>query len=217
MRRQWSFAILICAIGLGLGSCTDPVTQSSARSWSTADREVLTNGLSNVGDLLFEETKDLTEDQWNFRSTQDAWCIGEVVEHLAIHDALFFREVKSTSSLPEHAMLADSLVDQDQYLMDYAEVTTANSGEAPWYLDPQLHWCSSRQTWPKFQRSHDQYIDFISDTKHNLRAFYTSNGRGQNPYRDLHQLVLISIVHAERHISQIQSIKSHPEFPHHDP
>lgn len=135
------------------------------------------------------------------------------MEHLALHDALFLREIKSSSSLPSPVVIPDSLLDEDHYLLDYAQINTGNSGPAPWYLDPIAHWCSSGQTSSKFTQTRKDFVDFLAHTDRNLRAYYSTNGRGKKPYRDLHQLVLVSIAHTKRHLTQIQNIKHNPDFP----
>ncbi len=198
---------------LTLNACQNNPPVNQANVWTEFDRNLLVTELTEIRDTLLWETQSLTMDQWSFRAKPDSWCIGEVIEHLALHDALFFREIRSTSSLYPPTPLADTLLDEDHYLWDYAQITTVNSGKAPWYLDPADYWCSPEQAWSKYVITHDAYIDFIGQTDRNLRAFYSTNGRGKKPYRDLHQLTLVSIAHAKRHITQIQNIKSHHGFP----
>lgn len=45
-------------------------------------------------------------------------------------------------------------------------------------------------------------------TDKDLRKYYTRSGRGPTEYRDIHQLLLISIAHTERHHKQIAGILS---------
>ncbi len=181
--------------------------------WSDEDRQYLVTEQTALLDSLLAHTQQLSEEQWHFRGAEDSWCIGEVMEHLALHDALFLREIKSSSSLPTPAVIADSLLDEDHYLLDYAQINTDNSGPAPWYLDPVAHWCSASQTSTKFTQNRNAFIDFLGQTDRNLRAYYSTNGRGKRPYRDLHQLVLVSIAHTKRHLTQIETIKHNTDFP----
>lgn len=56
-------------------------------------------------------------------------------------------------------------------------------------------------------------IEFIQNTDKNLRAYATSSGRGTKKYRDLHQMILISIAHTRRHTEQIRKIKLDANYP----
>ena len=193
-----------------LGSCT---TKQESRDWTSRDRDFLIEGLTASRDTLISLTAELSEKAWHFREDSSRWCIGEVVTHLALHDALYYRELRSTTALPQPTLPQNSLLDEDDYLMEYGEINPQNKGASPWYLDPTVHWCQPQQALASFTQTRDHYISFVDTTNANLRAYFSANGRGKKPYRDLHQLVMISVAHSQRHLQQIRHIKSAAHFP----
>ena len=194
---------LIC-VALGIISCTNKPAQNESRSWSDVERSQLVDGLSNTLDSLLGLVSGLSEEEWKLRIDSNDWNIGQIVTHLSIHDALFYRELRATTALPIPTSISDSLLDSDEFIMKYAVRTPENMGTAPWYLEPDQRWLDREQTIRGFTLGRRNYVSFIQDTQVNLRRYYTPNGRGLKPYRDLHQLVLISISHTRRHLIQIE-------------
>ena len=203
---RWSLVLILVVGCAGNQSPT-------VKIWSTQDRNFLIDGLTGTRDSVRLFTQSLSEEQWNYRQDSTQWCIGEVVTHLALHDALFYREVRTLTALPPPPPVADSLVDQDHYLMEYAQITGANSGSAPWYLDPGDQWCQPQQASNTFLQTRNHYVAFVEQTDANLRSYFSPNGRGRSDYRDLHQLIMISIAHNRRHLQQIHNILEAADFP----
>src|SRR5258706_15099988 len=61
--------------------------------WTEADRKYLLENLIRSRDELIKETEGLSKKQWTFKKSPDRWSINEVVEHLAIYELLFDREI----------------------------------------------------------------------------------------------------------------------------
>jgi len=196
-----------------LGACHEISTTENRKIWKEKDRAFLVSQLASTSDTLVALTSGLSSVQWRYSSDGNRWNIGQVVTHLVIHDALFYREIKASTSLPMPHIIPDSLLDEDNDIIPYANVTKDNSGKAPWYLKPDHRWSNQKATLQEFLQIREAYIQFIQKTNTNLRGYYSSNGRGKKPYRDLHQLTLVSIAHTKRHLVQIRGIIDEPEFP----
>src|SRR6185436_17596673 len=61
--------------------------------WTDADRKYLLENLIRSRDELVKETQGLSKKQWTFKESADRWSINEVVEHLAIFELIFDREI----------------------------------------------------------------------------------------------------------------------------
>lgn len=195
-------------------SCSQPkADQTNRRTWEESDRLLLTTHLKTSLDAVLQSVDALTEEQWNWQPDSDSWSIALVVEHLITHDELFYREVRVLSNLPTMPPQKDSEFASDEKIMSYAEITAQNIGQAPSYLEPQGRWCDKDRAMASYKRSRNALIAFVGSTSVNLRAYYTKSGRGPTTFRDLHQLLLISVAHTQRHHQQILSILSNPAFP----
>lgn len=181
--------------------------------WTADDRNYLITELTRTRDEVISEIIDLSDNQWNFQESEERWSIAEIVEHQEVHDELYRREITVLTQLPEMASCYNLEKDQDEEILSYAHITTNNSGKSPWYLEPKGRWKSKEAAIDAFQTMRNKIIEFIQSTDKDLRKFYTPSGRGKAEVRDLHQLMLISIAHTDRHLKQLRRIKQHPEYP----
>ena len=56
----------------------------SAPLWTEADRKFLLDNLTRSKQEIIDETKNLTQAQWNFKESPDRWNINQIVEHIAL-------------------------------------------------------------------------------------------------------------------------------------
>ena len=54
---------------------------------------ILLDNLVRSKQEIIEQTKDLTKEQWNFKESPDRWNINQIVEHIALWELLFMREI----------------------------------------------------------------------------------------------------------------------------
>src|SRR6187549_1635549 len=64
-----------------------------SKLWSEDNRKYLIDNLSRTRDSIVAETKNLSQAQWNFKESPDRWSINQIVEHLAIWELIFEREI----------------------------------------------------------------------------------------------------------------------------
>lgn len=204
------FAVLF--LGCGGQEKKDVVENQRSRSWTSEERSFLVNKLKKVQTDLQQEVAELNESQWFFKPDTSAWSIAEVVEHLEVHDELFRREITVITQFPEMTHLSHLATDKDEDLLAYSQITDQNIAKAPWYLEPLGRWSSGEEALNAFNKVRGQLILFIRETDKDLRKYYSPSGKGEAAYRDLHQLMLVSIAHANRHLEQIRRIKNHPDF-----
>ncbi len=198
----------IALILLGIVACIQntPTTMYD-RSWNNNDRTFLLSQLDSSLNLIITEVKTLDEEQWNWRAEEADWTIHQIVEHLIVHDELFYREARVLTGLDVMMPQVDALFSDDETIISYREITPENKGKAPAYLEPIGRWCSKEEALAGYQKIRQALIQFVAITNKDLRKYYTSSGRGPTKFRDLHQLLLISVAHTQRHYQQIVAVK----------
>ncbi len=194
-------------------ACQTPSISDTRAGWSGEDRQFLVDHLQFSFDAVMDEVADLAPTQWEWQEDSSKWSISLVVEHLVVHEELFYREMRVLLALPEMSSVAADQFASDEAILSYRMVTQENTGRSPTYLEPLGRWCTKEDAMAGYQRARRAMTDLVSSTDRDLRAYYTTSGRGPTSYRDLHQLMLISIAHTQRHLSQIRGIKSHADFP----
>src|SRR5687768_15502008 len=74
------------------------VSAQETPRWTENDRQYLLENLMRTRKAVEQETETLSPRQWNFKESPDRWSINEVVEHLAIWELLFDREISQALS-----------------------------------------------------------------------------------------------------------------------
>lgn len=183
--------------------------------WTENERQMLIAGLERTEQLVRSELAGLSSSQWTFREKPERWSIAEIVEHLGVQDDMYFREICLLVQQPPQPSYQDKVRGNDAAILEY--VTDAEIGQASWYLEPKGRWRDPRQAAQAFSNSRRHLTDFVRTTKADLRQHFTfrSYAGKQNRWsvRDLHQLMLTTIVHTERHVGQMRKVKADPGFP----
>jgi hypothetical protein len=191
---------------------------SSSPSWTEAERQLLADGLKRTKDLVVRLTDGLSDTAWNFRESPERWSIAQITEHLGLQEDMYFRELYLLSQVPAMPELKPRVAGKDQRIAGYA--TDPEPGVAAWFLQPMGRWISREMAVGQFVRSRAKLTEFILTTKEDLRVHFTfrdyvrSDGKESLwAIRDLHQLVLTTIAHTERHVNQMKKVTEHPDYP----
>ncbi len=197
------------AIGLILvASCRNQTGKESIkRIWTEEDRVLLAEMLDSSFMMILTELESINDENWQLKPDPGKWSINEIVEHLIVHEELFYRELLVLTSLPEFDELPDNMFAKDEDILRYSEVTDDNKGISPWYLQPKGRWANKDDAVKHYHEFRHKMISFVVNTDKNLRSYYTKSGRGPSEFRDLHQLLLVSVAHTKRHRQQIVRTK----------
>ena len=214
------FVILICLSTQSCNQNSSLKNNGSTQWWTDEDRTLIVSELNRTTEALNSEIEDLSIDQWHFKETPTRWSISEIVEHLEMQNQLHYREISVTSLAPQYLKFREITVGQDAHFTKYSTDTT--KGKARWFLEPRGKYNSVKNGMEAFAKARSELTKFVEQTDIDLRKQFTFRipveGKdiqdikiGQ--VRDLHQLLLTGIAHTDRHLTQIQNIKKHPEYP----
>lgn len=177
------------------------------RLWSEADRIYQVQNMKRTCDALEKATAGLTEEQWHFRESPQRWSIAEIVEHLALWEVIFAREINLAMRNGPNASLKQACRTDSSYLNFIMEEKGHN---APEYAKP-TGFIKGKNNWDFFRTRRAGAIAFVDSTKADLRLYHEAVGGGV--FRDVHQVLLVQWGHVDRHLRQIERVKAHALFP----
>lgn len=203
MKRQiWIYVILLPVFAMGQAPAYKP--------WSEADRTYLVDNLTRTRNELAKEIEGLTSAQSNFKESADRWSINQVVEHLAIWELLFCRDIsRSLGGKPQPEFNASAKADSyyTTFIMeDTPHVSTDYTKPFTYTVPMGINDIKNNFAW--FEKMRNESISFISSSKDDLRSYYRNSGSD-----NLHQVYIYVFGHVDRHLRQIKKIKQHPKYP----
>lgn len=175
--------------------------------WTEADRQYTLDNMKRTHDELVKETENLTPAQWAFHESADRWSIGEIVEHLALWEIIWNREISiGTRNKPQPELNATSKPDSyyNEFIMEDAKHNAAD------YTKPTA-FIEGKNNLTFFLRNHSINLKFIETTQADMRAHFEYTNT-PNP-RNMHQVLIFQWGHVDRHLRQIKKVKTHPNYP----
>ncbi len=175
--------------------------------WTDADRQYTLDNMKRTRDELVKETENLTPAQWAFHESADRWSIGEIVEHLALWEIIWNREISiGTRNKPQPELNATSKPDSyyNEFIMEDAKHNAADYTKPTGFIE-------GKNNLAFFLRNHAINLKFVETTQADLRAHFEFTNT-PNP-RNMHQVLIFQWGHVDRHLRQIKKVKAHPNYP----
>jgi hypothetical protein len=180
------------------------------KQWTESDRAYLLNNLTRSRDELTRETEHLSEKQWKFKESPDRWSINEVVEHLAIYELLFDREIgQSLARGPQPELAKTAKPDSTflNFIMEKKPHVTVEYTKPFTYASPMgLNDLKNNLAW--FLKMRNESIEFVKTTNQDLLQYSL---RPDRP--NVHQVYIWAFGHVDRALRQIKKIKQHNNYP----
>jgi len=176
----------------------------AADGMSVGDRQRLLAHLEMTEDWVVGELQGLSEAQLRFRMTPESWSITDVVEHLAIAEPQYWKQLQDSVKQPPNT---EKLEATDAAILWYGIDRTrrTTTGEA---RVPTGKVASAGEPLAKFRALRATMKEYAKATTDDLRARRLLEGN-----MDVYQWFLMISTHSQRHILQIREIKSHANYP----
>lgn len=177
---------------------------------SDAEREKAVTYLTQSKDHMMKVLNGLTKEQLNFKPTAESWSIANCVEHLAIAESTFGGILQKTVAEGDNPAMKDSVQMKDDQL--YAIISSRQQKvKTPEPFEPSGKFGSHEETAKAFNEKRDAHIEYIKTTDDDLRNRFNSN----LPFGtiDAYQLLVFVAAHTERHVSQMEEVAAHDDFP----
>lgn len=192
---------------------TAPVAPVAASPKPLDGREKLIAHLEETWKTLEAETRDLTPEQWSFRSAPDRWSVADVYEHLAASEDLLFGLItERVLKLPAMPDKKDAVKQEanDALVLKMIPDRT-NRVQAPEPLRPTNRFGSVADTRKQFAERRQRTIEFVRHSTEDLRAHFLDSP--VIPGMDAYQWFLFISAHTMRHTAQIREVKADLNFP----
>lgn len=181
----------------------------AGKIWSEEDRKYLIAELERTQKEVREEVDQLSDEQWHFKPSKEAWSIGQVVEHLGLYERIFLQEAWLGTELPPQPEYLDAFTTDSTYISWMAE----NTGhQAPENAIP-LGYMNGKDNLLFFNFGRDNILQFVRQTQKDLKVHFTPRADEPHNRRSIHALLVVHFAHTDRHLRQIKRIKSHKNYP----
>ena len=180
------------------------------RLWLETDRQYLVDNLTRTRDLIVRETEGLGSAQWSFKESPERWSINQVVEHLAIWELLFDREITMSLSAGPQPELNKTAKPDSTYFNFIMETKPHISIEytKPFTYTLPMGLDEGKNNVIKLLKMRNESINYLKTAKEDLRSYYLRPGRG-----NIHQTYINVFGHTDRHLRQIRKVKEHKDYP----
>jgi len=190
------FAAALCALANPPRAFASPMTQS--------EREHLVAHLEMTQAWLIDEVSPLSSAQLNFRPAPDRWTVAEVVQHLVVSEANYWKLLHDALKQPPKK-LDHQAADAD--VLWYGIDRTQHE-KTPAKQNPKDQNIDAAQALKAFLAMHAQLLEMARFSNEDLRGHAVPEWGV-----DAYQCLLEISTHEQRHILQIREIKATPGFP----
>ena len=173
------------------------------------ERQKAVDHLKSSQTDLMKTVKGLSEDQLNFKSSEESWSIAECMEHLAISEtALFGLAQQSLKEEADPSKRSELPFSDDQVLALITDRSQKIKTQPP--FEPKGNFGSYKGSVDEFKAKRKSNIKYVKSTTDDLRNHYFEFPFG---LVDSYQVVLFMSGHSVRHTKQIKEIMAQESFP----
>lgn len=169
-------------------------------------KEVLSQ-LTRTREALKSETENLSSAQWNFKESPERWNIAEVVEHLGNWELLWARELAMISLNKPHPELQQTCKPDSYYHEFIMEDKLHNASN----ISKPNGFIKEKDAILWFTKLRNDNIKSAEGIKVNLRDQFEMTAL-ENP-RNMYNVYIYMWGHVDRHIKQIQKVKTNVNYP----
>jgi len=173
----------------------------------TKDRQFVLDELTSSQARLIEAVAGLNSAQWEFREAPDRWSIAEIVEHLAVFEDFLLGVIQRAMA---DAPRVGSAGGKDQLVLGLPESRNFKF-KAREAASPTGRWQDPAQLVSEFRKVRARTAEFVADAQGDFRSHFFAHLAFGN--LDCYQWLVLAGRHTDRHVRQIEEVKSNPEWP----
>ncbi|MBA2500902.1 MAG: DinB family protein [Chitinophagaceae bacterium] len=174
------------------------------------EKQVAVDHLKQSKDDLMQSVKGLSDNQLNFKPSAEEWSVNECIQHLALTENLFWESMnKALKETPNPDKRTEIKISDEEVLAKMA--SRDNKVKTFSTLTPDNStFTTTKEALDVIKMKRKTFIQFIKTTETDMRSHVVNSPMGMV---DAYHLVLMNAAHTNRHIQQINDVKSHTDFP----
>lgn len=177
---------------------------------SRKEKKFAVSYLEETRDDLFNTVAGLTEDQFNFKPSDDRWSIRECIQHIALSEVNMRQMLDASLNQPANPEKKGEIKATDEQLIKMFS-DRSNKFKAPETFQPvKSTFSTATDALANFKMNREKLVKFIKNTKVDLRSHILQSPGGMV---DSYQWVLAISAHSNRHTQQAAEVKADPNFP----
>jgi uncharacterized damage-inducible protein DinB len=185
------------------------LSERKTDSLSEVEIEEASRYLAETRGRLVDAVNGVTDSQWNFKPASGCWSIAENVEHVAIVENSFLKNVAARFPEAPAAPPNRDLQAEDERTRQ-GGVDRSTKYPTPQRGLPAGNW-TRQEALQRFATARSRTEDFLRSSELDHRA-HVINHPVMGPL-DAYQWVLLVAAHTERHLNQIAELKADANFP----
>ena len=178
---------------------------------SDGERATLCAHLERTRDLAAAAIAGLSEAQWRFRPSPEAWSAGEIAEHLAISEGVVYTTLVRLLEGPATPERKPEVEGKDQLIVALVP-RRRRPAPAPAAMRPDSRYDSPAEAANAFSAGRARTLDFVRTTAADLRSYFEIHPALQ--LLDAYQWLLLVSAHTERHLAQLAQWGEASDYPH---
>jgi len=181
------------------------VLPASAAPMSEGDRQQLVAHLEMTEAWLVSEVTGLSEAQLRFKMTPESWSIMDVVEHLAIAEPQYWKNLSDSMAAPVKEGYKPEATDAAilWYGIDRSDRNRTGDARVPHGTYPSV-----KESLAAVRTLRKTMLETARTSQDDYRGHQLIGGN-----MDAYQWYLMISTHSQRHILQIREVKAHPAYP----
>ncbi len=158
---------------------------------------------------LLKTVKGLSEEQLNYKMSEDSWSIANCVEHIAISETNIFGIVQMTLQNDPDPSLRSEVKMSDDQILGLIESRTQKVKTREEF-EPTGKFGDYKGSLAEFKTKRKENMKYVKSSEDDLRNRYFDFPFGKV---DAYQVVLFMSGHTKRHTDQIKEVMASAGFP----
>ena len=186
-----------------------PILAAENGAINDAERAFLVEQLEKSKAEFLAAIANLTDAQWKFKPSPEAWSVAECSEHIIVSEGFLLNAAQGMLKSPPVDRPATSNAEQDQKIAVMVR-DRSHKAKAPEPLVPSGKFATPADAAQEFTARREKSLEYARTTHDELRVHTTQGPVGT---MDAYQMLILMAVHTGRHTDQIKEVQANPDYP----
>ncbi len=181
-----------------------------AQTLSDEERKFVIDLLEANSKNFLMDIETVSEEQWKFKSAPETWSVGEVSEHITLSEGLLVSIIHKALEAPADDQKAKALEGKEKQILVGIKDRSFKV-QAPEVIKPTGKYPTKKELIEAFKEARKNTIEYVKTTNDPLKNHVTPHPA----FGDLtiYQWLVLLAGHADRHVAQLEEVKSNSNFP----